>query len=703
MLLDGAKSEGTSNDVCSPLSEALIRSAAHENFLFVTFTNQASALYAVNWALQLQAIHVSGLIGVVPNKGGAVGARPSDFRRHVTAIRRAGSATFCTTGEMIQRNGQAGRWQEVAPLLRYGLDVLISDADITWFRDPRPYFRRARHVHPHLDFLLCTDRAFNGYTTTRMGPAERGAGGGSADMSVDDAGDLDLEDGPLSSIPSYNIGIMMLYAHAASNISAMIEVLFLRAVSTPEYNKQGRQEPMNGGLARWDQGPINTRVLRGGRHPEDRVLVLIDRALPVAGDPFADAAGRRAARGPRVRLGMGVLPMLQFSNAYTYYIQADLRESLRVRPYSLHAIYSHGHDDYRKRALLREAHGWHDAEEYYRHPTRAYMTYSTSPSERAMREGGFDLILAQLKKFELALRIAMHANRTLVLPRLRCGNAAMAYPCYAWYHRATTSAGFRHDRVPMPQYCPSYYWLDHAMAESFPLRESSFLSNPRTPKALQRSRAVIQVCGGSNSPSCKAKEGAASEEGAPATVSVPPHASVAKLMRAFHHVASARVVHLADVSHLSLAAGEDRNLPPLPQRKGQVSGGIGELSPLSSGFWCTTCVVTRRGGVLQEINRSTHRDLERFCRTEARGALGWPMSRQTCCNRKTNGVRQTEGYPGGCPVCEAGEHRTWNQSRLSWHMGQWLPLWAGLGSPTEERGWKCLHPLCSASDPVKFP
>ena len=75
MLLDGAKSEGTSNDVCSPLSEALIRSAAHENFLFVTFTNQASALYAVNWALQLQAIHVSGLIGVVPNKGGAVGAR----------------------------------------------------------------------------------------------------------------------------------------------------------------------------------------------------------------------------------------------------------------------------------------------------------------------------------------------------------------------------------------------------------------------------------------------------------------------------------------------------------------------------------------------------------------------------------------------------------------------------------------------------
>ena len=66
-----AKEAGTSNDVCSPPSEALIRSAAHENFLFVTFTNQASALYAVNWALQLQAIR-EWPHWCRSNKGGAV-------------------------------------------------------------------------------------------------------------------------------------------------------------------------------------------------------------------------------------------------------------------------------------------------------------------------------------------------------------------------------------------------------------------------------------------------------------------------------------------------------------------------------------------------------------------------------------------------------------------------------------------------------
>ena len=148
---------------------------------------------------------------------------------------------------------------------------------------------------------------------------------------------------------------------------------------------------------------------------------------------------------------MGVLPMLQFATSFTFFIKADLRAHYGARPYSLHAINSHGSSLQRKRALLREAHGWVDPPEYYGAtaagampaqgsacgiPTsvvsklvqarlcmqgapQRYLVYGASLSERARRLGGFETILSQLKRFELAVRVASLTNRTLVLPRLR--------------------------------------------------------------------------------------------------------------------------------------------------------------------------------------------------------------------------------------------------------------------------------------------
>ena len=148
---------------------------------------------------------------------------------------------------------------------------------------------------------------------------------------------------------------------------------------------------------------------------------------------------------------MGVLPMLQFATSFTFFIKADLRAHYGARPYSLHAIYSHGSSLQRKRALLREAHGWVDPPEYYGAtaagampaqgsacgiPTsvvseavqarlcmqgapQRYLVYGASLSERSRRLGGFETILSQLKRFELAVRVASLTNRTLVLPRLR--------------------------------------------------------------------------------------------------------------------------------------------------------------------------------------------------------------------------------------------------------------------------------------------
>ena len=237
-LLDSAAGCGAA---ASKLTQQLIRQHAHSHVLFVTFINRDASELAINWARQLQVIGLTGLVGIAEELRGD----------EVTSITAAGSSLFCASGELIRRNGQAGRWAEVAPLLRFNLHVIISDADVSWLRDPRPYFREVRRKHPAIDFLMCTDRAFNGYVSTPL-LASNGAVPSSDRPTLDR--DLDLEDGEMSAVPSYNIGILVLYAHAQANLSAMIDVLWVDAVSRPSYSSRGQKEPTKGGLAGWDQG-----------------------------------------------------------------------------------------------------------------------------------------------------------------------------------------------------------------------------------------------------------------------------------------------------------------------------------------------------------------------------------------------------------------------------------------------------------------
>ena len=104
---------------------------------------------------------------------------------------------------------------------------------------------------------------------------------------------------------------------------------------------------------------------------------------------------------------------------------------------------------------------------------------------------------------------------------IRCGALGMAYPCYAWYHRATTSAGFRHDAVPMPSTCPTYYWLNHDLAEALriPLREPTFLSNPRFAREILRSRAILDIAGGAGGRRASSRTSTSTSTGTSSSIS----------------------------------------------------------------------------------------------------------------------------------------------------------------------------------------
>ena len=91
---------------CHPITHRLAHHHAHSGTLFVTFTNAEVSEFAVNWARRLHEIRLSGVVGT------------ADFLlpRHAEALRAAGVGIFCASSDQMKRNGQAGRWTEVAPV-----------------------------------------------------------------------------------------------------------------------------------------------------------------------------------------------------------------------------------------------------------------------------------------------------------------------------------------------------------------------------------------------------------------------------------------------------------------------------------------------------------------------------------------------------------------------------------------------------------
>ena len=500
------------------LSPELASSHAHEGTIIATFTNLAVQRFALNWATQLQRVGLRSLVG---------SADPRMDATARTAFAHVGAGLFCADGQRMRSNGQAGRWPEVLPLLQLGYNLLLSDSDIGWFRSPLPYFAALRRAHPHADLLLCSDYVGNGYTTAPLpGGAE---------------GDLDLDVIGNAKISSINIGVLFAYAGANRSVATLISAWADAVVDTT-----------SGSLVTWDQGPINTKVLRPLMRPlpEDTKLVRVHGA------------------------GLGILPMLQFTTAFTYYIHAATRTRVAAAPFSLHAIFSHGKSAERKTQILREAGLWTlDPPAYYAegrflqlspHEDDAYRpTLSTEDDGDAdaadaadlRARGGVALLSRQLVRFYQGLRLAALLNRTLVLPRLRCGDAPMAYPCYAWYHRAMTKdAKWNALKVAMPRYCPTYYWL--GSTGGVPWRGAGFLDDPRTHPAIRSGAATMHVCngalrggrGGSGGGS-GCRRGASAAAGGGGSVAVPRGAPAATVLRLTRQLADAQllIVHGASL------------------------------------------------------------------------------------------------------------------------------------------------------------
>jgi len=129
--------------------------------------------------------------------------------------------------------------------------------------------------------------------------------------------------------------------------------------------------------------------------------------------------------------------------------------------------------------------------------------------------------------------------------------------------------------------------------------------------------------------------------------------------------------------------------------------GMKHLESITSGFWCSACPVTRRGAVIHEINKSSVRELETFCKTEARGRLGLGPPMRSCC---------PHGQRLPCHECGKGERRTIMEGSLPWTTRAWIPIFAKLeltpreAKESKEGRWPvCTHPLCTGADRARYP
>lgn len=358
------------------LTAPKLQSRSNNGTAFLTFADGNVARFALNWAWLLQQLGLNSLVGISGHLDELVDAR----------FRANGAGVFCADGPLMAANGQAGRWAELLPVLRLARDlrisVLLSDADIAWMRDPLPYFAAVRAAHERVDLLMMTDRAFNNYETSPLGvqpglptsaapstmtraraaATRRGGGGGGAKLGGGLGFELELEPGFESAI-SYNIGVILFCAHALEKLEAMVERFVISIgggaalaarIGSPATRDSTREKAKSrrgggaplrpGALAAWDQEPINKQVLQVQlRHDDvDRRLVRVDGG----------------------RLVMGVLPMLQFTTSFTYFMHKKRREMIGAAPpYCLHAIFAHGKDVHRKIGIFREERLWRDPPE----------------------------------------------------------------------------------------------------------------------------------------------------------------------------------------------------------------------------------------------------------------------------------------------------------------------------------------------------
>ncbi|OUS46581.1 nucleotide-diphospho-sugar transferase-domain-containing protein [Ostreococcus tauri] len=427
--------------------------------LFVTFGTASVQDFVFNWVAAAKKLNLKPIF---------VGALDEEMHE---LCKRAGVPSMLLTGRSVLLDRDAkfitGRSKAfkkmgtvktkfVQDLLDLGIAPILSDADVVWMRDPREVFNNG--TFKYADILISSD-------------------------CIDTVGDRKDDKSCLH--VNFNTGV--LYIRPTTRAKEFVEK-WKHKVATSEIAWM-RDQPALNLLVRDGHPPLEVAV----RVPADK------RGLP----------GYRSllfAANNTIRLG--VLPVAQFSNGHTFFVQEHhVHHPEDGEPYSVHMTYQYGdtHDyAYGKRQRLRQHGLWYLDDDGDHWSDGKYLTISTSGSWKKF-EGkstiGVDAeayATAISRHFEEdsvrrvtvrnGLALAKALNRTLVLPPARC------YCDKIW----NTLAGCRAlgaETAHLPFSCPMdhIYNLEGFLKLGIEFREAGFLEDERLSKIIREDVVHVKV------------------------------------------------------------------------------------------------------------------------------------------------------------------------------------------------------------------
>ena len=456
----------------SSIDAALVRRVAgNEGCVIVTWANDHYRDFARSWVGNLRALGLSNFVvgamdaelyGFLQEEGVptwlmgsrdiAVGTVERDFGW--------GTKTFHKMGR--------DKIRLIRDLTRIdGVNVLISDIDTAWLRDPVPFFRR----YPGADVLVSTDQL---KSETDVIPEQKMyLAKANASLSGDE-------------------GLELHICHAAMNIGVM---WFRSTAGSRELTDEWvRRIEADDDL--WDQNAFNDLVRLGG-----------------SCDARPDGSG--LMKGFRGKVVVGTLPASQFANGHAFHAQR-MHSRKGVDPFAVHNTFQYGGTP-GKRHRMRETNVWRGEDVDRRFLLKGsnqtgFLSYApriprdvdlSAFRARSWPEAGDDafatiastrdpivdaharLVEFQLEQLRAAAAVASTLGRVVIAPPILCGLDRAWFPHFG---------RFPGSQFALPFACP----LDHVLAversrKMDALREHAFLTHPELPARIRRSVATVDV------------------------------------------------------------------------------------------------------------------------------------------------------------------------------------------------------------------
>ena len=380
--------------------QALKIASPPHRFVMLTFGNSAISDHLLNFCCHARRIRTAYIVGAVDVAAyDLLAAQRIPVYKTPLAHEQYSMDGSNSHSSQSWKRFASMRTGEVARLVHLGYDVLHTDTDVVWLRDPTPY-------------LMCTEAARGGefkdaaqfpclqirqadvaISSDNMGPSRAVKGGGAYHAAG-----------------TFNSGILLF--RSSANGKRFVSAWHGNVANPPRGSRfVGKTS---------DQQVINAMLRR-------------DRQWPGVGGKRGEWLMDHLHEDWEGSLVLGALPLPLFSNGHGYFVQRA-QVSLKVAPFAVHATYSLDyHDGGAKRQRFREAGLWlSDPDSYFAGKFLA-LNFSVPPSVHAAlvsyRRRGLnpnnigvhaEALAGYLAELRDALALATALGRTLVLPRWQC-------------------------------------------------------------------------------------------------------------------------------------------------------------------------------------------------------------------------------------------------------------------------------------------